>query len=69
MTEPARPGAICPNCGCRHCPQINGAVTVSRFGHEFTQRRRECRHCGLRFLTEERVVRITKRYQKKKTDA
>jgi transcriptional regulator NrdR family protein len=30
---------------------------VKRFGHEFTQRERECRACKTRFITEERVVR------------
>lgn len=60
MNEPAKPGAICPTCGCRHCPQSNGSETITRFGHSFTKRRRQCRACGQRFITEERVVALVK---------
>jgi transcriptional regulator NrdR family protein len=66
----AMPGAYCPDCGCSHCPQMRGHVTVKRFGHEFTQRERECRACKTRFITEERVVRlIKKRVRKSSADA
>jgi transcriptional regulator NrdR family protein len=60
MAEPAKAGAICPECGCSHCPQMRGSRTITRFGHKFTQRERECRHCGTRFTTEERFVRLIK---------
>lgn len=44
-------GLSCPTCGCRHLPvyytrQHSGRVT----------RCRECRHCGRRILTHERVT-------------
>ncbi|MBU0638326.1 MAG: hypothetical protein KKB50_05630 [Planctomycetes bacterium] len=49
--EPVDVGLRCPNCHCRHFyvvytrPKVNGR----------TMRRRECRHCGRRIVTYERV--------------
>jgi len=66
-TEPLNGGAgsLCPQCGCRHCPQMRGARIVRRFGNEFSQRERECRNCETRFVTEEAVVRIIKQHSPK----
>lgn len=50
--QPADPprGLICPKCGCRHLPVV---YTRPRAGHIL--RMRECRHCGKRIPTRERV--------------
>lgn len=45
-------GVRCPDCGCRHCPVY---YTRQRAAGR-TIRRRECRTCGRRFLTVERVA-------------
>lgn len=58
-------GSLCPNCGCSHCPQLRGAKVIRRFGHEFSQRDRECRACKTRFVTEESVVHVIKRHKPK----
>jgi len=50
--RPEKQGLECPRCGCRHFlvvytrPMPGGRI----------QRRRECRHCGWRVTTVERVV-------------
>lgn len=44
-------GICCPKCGCGH-------FVLVKITHRKThiQRRRECRHCGHRVTTSERVV-------------
>ncbi len=50
-SKPAEPrGLVCPRCGCRHLPVI---YTRHRPGHVL--RMRECRHCGRRIPTRERL--------------
>jgi len=49
-TPPAEPGLVCPRCGCRHF-----AVVYTRPAPRAICRRRECRHCGFRILTRERL--------------
>lgn len=45
-------GIRCSRCGCREC-----RVIYTRAGAmQTTARRRECRHCGKRFTTRERIV-------------
>lgn len=43
-------GLECPKCGCRHFYVI---YTRPRADHIL--RRKECRHCGWRVLTRERI--------------
>jgi transcriptional regulator NrdR family protein len=43
-------GLVCPNCGCRHF-----YVVYTRPRAEKIVRRKECRHCGRRVTTTERV--------------
>jgi DNA-directed RNA polymerase subunit RPC12/RpoP len=43
-------GLACPKCGCRHLP-----VRYTRQRPGFIQRIRECRHCGRRVITRERL--------------
>lgn len=51
--QPPGRGLTCPDCGCRHF-----RVIYARAGpHAIIQRRRECRHCGRRVTTIERMVR------------
>jgi len=51
--ETAEPkGLECPRCGCRHFEVIK--TSPSRNG--YIVRRRECRHCGHRLTTTERIV-------------
>ncbi|HMN97417.1 MAG TPA: hypothetical protein PKC43_06325 [Phycisphaerales bacterium] len=45
------PGLECAKCGCRHWEVV---YTVQRT--RFIQRRRECRHCGHRVTTRERII-------------
>jgi transcriptional regulator NrdR family protein len=45
-------GIECPQCGCRHFLVID---TRPMWGGR-VRRRRECRHCGRRVTTVERVV-------------
>jgi len=45
-------GLVCPRCGCRHFKVVYTRPTR----HGRIQRRRECRHCGWRCTTCERVV-------------
>ncbi len=47
-----KPGLACPRCGCRHFHVI---YTRARWGGRIV-RRRECRHCGRRVTTTERVT-------------
>lgn len=53
MTAHAKGGGLeCPRCGCRHFK-----VVYTRPGGEGAiQRRRECRHCGWRCTTREKVI-------------
>jgi transcriptional regulator NrdR family protein len=44
-------GLVCPNCGCRHF-----YVVYTRPRAEKIVRRKECRHCGRRVITVERVL-------------
>ena len=44
-------GLQCPNCGCHHF-----RVIYTRPKGTLIMRRRECRHCGRRLTTWERVV-------------
>ncbi len=46
-----RRGLECPRCGCRHFRVI---YTRSAWGGRIV-RRRECRHCGRRITTSERL--------------
>lgn len=43
-------GLECPRCNCKHVPVIR---TTDSF--HCRRRRRECRHCGYRFTTTERL--------------
>jgi transcriptional regulator NrdR family protein len=43
-------GVVCPNCGCRHF-----YVVYTRPRAEKIVRRKECRHCGRRVMTYERI--------------
>ena len=43
-------GLACIRCGCRHLPVV---YTRPKAGHIL--RLRECRHCGRRIITRERV--------------
>jgi len=43
-------GVRCRKCGCRHCP-----VVYTRHKTTHTFRRRQCRHCGHRFSTREKL--------------
>jgi len=45
-------GLRCPKCGCGHFRVI---YTRSAWGGRIV-RRRECRHCGRRVVTTERVI-------------
>ena len=47
----ATPGLVCPACGCRHFYVL---YTRPRDGK--IVRRKECRHCGRRVLTTEKLV-------------
>lgn len=52
-TEPGKRGGFaCPTCGCRHFH----VVDTRSLGGDRIQRRRECRHCGRRITTSERVI-------------
>lgn len=43
-------GVACPNCGCRHVPKRwTRRVALKNLSE------RECRHCGRRFRTVERI--------------
>lgn len=44
-------GLVCPNCGCRHF-----YVVYTRPRAEKIVRRKECRHCGRRITSCERVI-------------
>jgi transcriptional regulator NrdR family protein len=49
-TDP-KPGIACPQCGCRHFDVVK---IVRATG--YLRRRRECRNCGRRVTTSERIV-------------
>lgn len=49
--EPEPKGLVCPKCGCRHFYVV---YTRPRAGK--IMRRKECRYCGRRVTTTERVV-------------
>ena len=58
MSNPPKPstaqalrGLECPRCGCRHFRVI---YTRAAWGGRIV-RRRECRHCGRRVTTSERI--------------
>lgn len=44
-------GIMCPRCGCRHFEVLE---TRKVFGARI-RRRRECRHCGRRIVTHEKL--------------
>ena len=44
-------GIECPSCGCRHF-----YVIYTRRRADRIVRRKECRHCGKRVITSERLV-------------
>ncbi|QDU39634.1 hypothetical protein Mal4_39800 [Maioricimonas rarisocia] len=48
---PEPEGLVCPNCGCRHF-----CVIYTRPRAEIIVRRKECRHCGRRVTTTEKVL-------------
>lgn len=45
------PGLICRKCGCRHFHTI-----YTRRRNDGIVRRKECRNCGRRIVTQERIV-------------
>jgi transcriptional regulator NrdR family protein len=50
--EPTRPkGLECPSCGCRHFEVLYTRATPMGT----IRRRRQCRHCGRRVTTSERL--------------
>ena len=49
--EAERGGLSCPACGCRHF-----RVIYTRRGRGLLLRRRECRNCGRRVTSYERIV-------------
>jgi transcriptional regulator NrdR family protein len=51
--KPEKPqrGLICPKCGCGHFELVKISHAVG-----YVRRRRECRHCGHRVTTTERIV-------------
>lgn len=44
-------GIACPTCGCRHL-----SVGYTRPGYKIRVRIRNCRHCGRRIVTHEKIV-------------
>ena len=44
-------GLVCPACGCRHFEVVYTRATLTGT----IRRRRQCRHCGRRVTTTERV--------------
>ena len=51
--KPAEPvGLVCAGCGCGH---FNVIYTRPVYGGRI-ERRRECRHCGKRITTREKIV-------------
>lgn len=44
-------GLECPACGCRHFKVIDNEPK-----RRYIYRRRECRHCGRRVTTSERII-------------
>lgn len=50
-SDPEPKGLVCPNCGCRHF-----YVVYTRPRAEKIVRRKECRYCGRRVTTTEKVV-------------
>lgn len=44
-------GLECPACGCRHWYTIE-----TRTQMKYIRRRRQCRHCGRRVTTSERII-------------
>lgn len=57
--EPVR--MRCPDCGCPHLFVLETRHRKWKLGQtEVNQivRRRECRHCGKRFTTRERIVSL-----------
>ena len=51
MRDEERRGIECPKCGCRHLH-----VVYTTRGPARVTRRRECRNCGRRITTTERVI-------------
>jgi transcriptional regulator NrdR family protein len=50
-TDVQNKGLVCGQCGCRHF-----WTTDKRDGDGYIRRRRECRNCGKRVTTTERIV-------------
>lgn len=50
-SSPSPRGLVCPKCGCRHFELVKITHAVG-----YVRRRRECRHCGHRVTTTERIV-------------
>ena len=48
--EPQPRGLVCPNCGCRHFYVVYTRPRAGRI-----VRRKECRYCGRRVTTTERL--------------
>ena len=51
-TSDEQRGIVCPKCGCAYFRVI---YTRARWGGRIV-RRRECRHCGRRVTTTERMI-------------
>lgn len=50
--QDAKPrGLVCPTCGCRHFEVVYTRATPTGT----IRRRRQCRHCGRRVTTSERL--------------
>ena len=49
--KPRPPGLVCPRCGCADLRVVNTKQRANR-----VSRRRECRHCGKRITTSEKLV-------------
>jgi len=54
LPEPER-RIVCPGCGCPDVPVIYRRPGYGSNDQAF-RRRRECRHCGRRFMTVEKSV-------------
>lgn len=49
--DPEPKGLVCPHCGCQHFYVIYTRPQAGKI-----VRRKECRHCGRRVTTTEKVV-------------
>jgi len=50
--RPEPKGIECPHCGCRHFFTVKSRPSTKGY----VLRRKECRHCGHRLTTKERVI-------------